>query len=142
MAGVNKVMLLGNLGADPEVKHLESGSVVARISLATSESWKDKQGNKQTVTEWHDVELWDGLAKVVEQYVKKGDSIFIEGKIKSNKWTDEQGNNRKTIRIRATNMTMIGRGQSPSEGGDENGEWAKEHQNNQSTDADEDDLPF
>ena len=107
MAGVNKVILLGSLGADPEVKHLESGSVVAKISLATSESYKDKQGNKVDNTEWHNVEMWDGLAKVAEQYLKVGDTIYLEGKIKSDKWTDEQGNNRKATKIRAVNMTMI-----------------------------------
>ncbi len=109
MSGVNKVILLGNLGTNPEVKHLESGSVVARISLATSESYKDKDGNKVDATEWHDIELWDGLAKVAEKYLKQGDTIYIEGKIKSNKWTDDQGNNRKSTRIRAINMTMVSR---------------------------------
>jgi single-strand DNA-binding protein len=112
MAGVNKVILLGNLGTNPEVKHLESGSVVARISLATSESYKDKDGNKIDATEWHDIELWDGLAKVAEKYLKQGDTIYIEGKIKSNKWTDDQGNNRKSTRIRAINMTMVSRKQT------------------------------
>ena len=114
MAGVNKVILLGNLGADPEVKRLESGSVVARISLATSESYKDKDGNKVDATEWHALELWDGLAKVAEKYLKQGDTIYIEGKIKSDKWTDDQGNNRKSTRIRVINMTMVSRKQTDS----------------------------
>ena len=110
MAGVNKVILLGNLGADPEVKHLDGGSTVARIRLATSESYKNKQtGERVESTEWHDVELWDGLAKVAEQYLKQGDTIYVEGKIKANVWQDEQGNNRKSTRIRANNMTMISR---------------------------------
>jgi len=115
MAGVNKVILLGNLGADPEVRYLESGSVVARIRLATSESYKNKNGERVESTEWHDIEMWDGLAKIAEQYLKQGDSIYVEGKIKSNTWQDDQGNNRKTIRIRAINMTMVGR-----KGGGEN----------------------
>ena len=109
MAGVNKVILLGNLGADPEVKYLESGSVVARIRLATSESYKNKQGERVDMTEWHDIEMWDGLAKIAEQYLKVGDTIYVEGKIKSNTWQDDQGNNRKSIRIRAINMTMVSR---------------------------------
>ena len=109
MAGVNKVILLGNLGADPEVRYLEGGSVVARIRLATSESYKNKNGERVENTEWHDIEMWEGLAKVAEQYLKQGDSIYVEGKIKSNVWQDDQGNNRKTIRIRAINMTMINR---------------------------------
>jgi len=112
MAGVNKVILLGNLGTDPEVRYLESGATVARISLATSESYKNKNGERVDNTEWHDVEMWDGLARVAEQYLKKGDTIYVEGKIKSNVWQDEQGNNRKTIRVRAINMTMVGRGGS------------------------------
>jgi single-strand DNA-binding protein len=109
MAGVNKVILLGNLGADPEVRYLESGSVVARLRIATSEAYKDKEGNRVETTEWHDVDLWDGLAKVAEQYLRQGDSVYIEGKIRSNTWQDEQGNNRKTIRIRATSMNMVRR---------------------------------
>ncbi len=109
MAGVNKVILLGNLGQDPEVRHLESGSVVANVRLATTESYKDKSGNRIDNTEWHDVEMWDGLAKVAEQYLKKGDSIYVEGKIRTDKWEDKEGNPRKNIKIRAINMTMLSR---------------------------------
>ncbi|MGB0522703.1 MAG: single-stranded DNA-binding protein [Flammeovirgaceae bacterium] len=116
MAGVNKVILLGNLGADPEVRHLESGSTVARIRLATSESYKNKNGERIENTEWHDIEMWDGLARVAEQYLKQGDTIYVEGKIKSNVWQDDQGNNRKTIRIRAINMTMVSRRGAGGEG--------------------------
>lgn len=108
MAGVNKVILIGNLGKDPEVRHLESGSVVANIALATSESYKDKKGVKVDATEWHDLEMWEGLAKIAEQYLKKGSSIYIEGKLKSQTWQDDQGNNRKKIIIRVQTMTMLG----------------------------------
>jgi single-strand DNA-binding protein len=108
MAGVNKVILLGNLGRDPEVRHLENGSVVANVSLATTESYKDRNGNRVENTEWHDLELWDGQAKVAEQYLKKGSQIFVEGKIKSDTWQDDQGNNRKKIRIRVISFTMLG----------------------------------
>jgi single-strand DNA-binding protein len=107
MAGVNKVILLGNLGADPEVKHFEGDKMVANIRLATTESYRDKNNQKVEVTEWHDVELWDGLAKIASQYLKKGDTIYLEGKIKSDSWQDEQGNNRKRIKIRGIQMTMI-----------------------------------
>lgn len=108
MAGVNKVILIGNLGKDPEVRYLESGSVVANVTLATTESYKDRNGNRVDNTEWHDLEMWDGLAKIAEQYLKKGSSIYVEGKIKSDTWQDDQGNNRKRTRIRVLNMTMLG----------------------------------
>lgn len=108
MAGVNKVILIGNLGSDPEVRHLSNGSVVANFNIATSESYTNKNGEKVTQTEWHRIELWDGLAKVAEQYLKKGQSVYIEGKIKTENWQDNDGNNRTTTRIRGQNMTMLG----------------------------------
>lgn len=104
---VNKVILVGNVGQDPEVKTFEGGEV-ARITLATSETWKDKQGQKQEKTEWHELELWGGLAKVAGDYVKKGDKLYIEGSIKTDKWTDKEGNERKTTKIRVNKMTMLG----------------------------------
>lgn len=108
MAGVNKVILIGNLGSDPEVRHLSSGSVVANFNIATSESYTNKNGERVTQTEWHRIELWDGLAKVAEQYLKKGQSVYIEGRIKTENWQDNDGNNRTTTRIRGLNMTMLG----------------------------------
>ncbi len=108
MAGVNKVILVGNLGKDPEVRHLESGSVVANVTLATTESYKDRNGNRVDNTEWHDLEMWEGQAKVAEQYLKKGSQIFVEGKIKTDTWQDEQGNNRKKTKIRVVSFTMLG----------------------------------
>lgn len=108
MAGVNKVILVGNLGADPEVKYLEGDNVVANLSLATTESYKDRSGNRVEQTEWHDLELWGQQAKIAEQYLKKGSQIYVEGKIKSDKWTDEQGQNRKKVRIRVLSFTMLG----------------------------------
>jgi single-strand DNA-binding protein len=108
MAGVNKVILVGNLGKDPEVRYLENGSVVANVTIATSESYKDRNGNRIENTEWHDLEMWDGLAKIAEQYLNKGKTIYVEGRIKSDTWQDDQGMNRKKIRIRVQNMTMLG----------------------------------
>ncbi|MBV6645958.1 MAG: single-stranded DNA-binding protein [Cyclobacteriaceae bacterium] len=108
MAGINKVILIGNLGKDPEVRYLENGSTVANVTLATTESYKDRNGNRVDSTEWHDLEMWDGLAKIAEQYLQKGKSIYVEGKIKSDTWQDDQGNNRKRTRIRVLNMTMLG----------------------------------
>lgn len=108
MAGVNKVILLGNLGADPEVKYLEGDKVVANLSLATTEAYNDRNGNRIELTEWHDLELWDQQAKIAEKYLKKGSQIYVEGKIKSDKWTDEQGQNRKKTKIRVLSFTMVG----------------------------------
>lgn len=108
MAGVNKVILVGNLGADPEVKYLEGDNVVANVSLATTEAYKNRNGERVEQTEWHDLELWGGQAKVAEQYLKKGSQIYVEGRIKTDKWTDEQGQNRYRTRIRVLSFTMLG----------------------------------
>ena len=86
MAGVNKVILVGNLGKDPETRRLDSGVAVTQFSLATSESYKDKNGQRVDQTEWHNVVLWRGLAEVAEKYLKKGDQIYIEGKLKTRSW--------------------------------------------------------
>lgn len=107
MAGVNKVILIGNLGADPEMKYLEGGSVIARFNMATSETYS-RNGERITQTEWHRIELWENLAKIAEQYLKKGDTVYIEGKIRTEEWQDKEGNSRTTIRIRGTNMTLLG----------------------------------
>jgi len=112
MAGVNKVILIGNLGSDPEVRHLSSGSVVANFNIATSESYTNKSGERVTQTEWHRIELWEGLAKVAEQYLKKGNMVYIEGKLRTENWQDNDGNSRTTTRIRATNMSLLG-GRNP-----------------------------
>ena len=108
MAGVNKVILIGNLGSDPEVRHLSNGSVVANFNIATSESYNNKNGERVTQTEWHRIELWDGLARIAEQYLKKGQTVYIEGKLRTENWQDSDGNNRTTTRIRGLNMTMLG----------------------------------
>lgn len=108
MAGVNKVILIGNLGSDPEIRHLSSGSVVANFNIATSESYTNKNGERVTQTEWHRIELWDGLARIAEQYLKKGQPVYIEGKLRTENWQDSDGNNRTTTRIRGLNMTLLG----------------------------------
>lgn len=108
MAGVNKVILVGNLGADPEVRYLESGSKVATINVATSESYTNKSGERVEQTEWHRVELWDRLAEFCEQYLSKGRTVYIEGKIRTSTYQDKDGITRYDKRIRATNMTFVG----------------------------------
>lgn len=116
MAGVNKVILVGNVGGDPEIRTLPSGSKVANFSLATSESYTDRTGQKQTQTEWHRIELWDGLAGIAEQYVRKGDPLYVEGSIRNEKWTDKSGIERSGVRIRCLSMQMLG---SRSSGGND-----------------------
>ncbi len=108
MAGVNKVILVGNLGKDPEVRHLESGVPVASFSIATSESYNDKtSGERKTITEWHNVVLWRGLAEVAEKYLHKGDQVYIEGKLRTRQW-EKDGITRYSTEIVGENMTMLG----------------------------------
>jgi len=108
MAGVNKVILIGNLGKDPEIRQLETGVKVASFSMATTESYKGKDGNRVDQTEWHNIVLWRGLAEIAEKYLKKGNTIYIEGKIRTRSWEDKEGNKRYTTEIIGDNMTMIG----------------------------------
>lgn len=110
MAGVNKVILVGNLGKDPEVRYLDNGTAVANFTIATSESYKDKNsGERVTQTEWHNVVVWRGLAEVAEKYLKKGNQVYIEGKLKTRSWEDKDGNTRYTTEIVGDNMTMLGK---------------------------------
>lgn len=109
MASLNKVLLIGNLGQDPEIRTLPSGGKVANISIATTESYKNKEGQKVETTEWHRLELWEGLALIAEQYLKKGDSIYAEGKIKTEKYTDANGQEKYSMKIRVNTMQMLGK---------------------------------
>lgn len=108
MAGVNKVILVGNLGKDPEVRYLEGGTAVANFSLATTETYKDKTGNRVEQTEWHNVVVWRGLAEIAEKYLKKGSQVYVEGKLRTRAWDDKDGVKRYTTEIVADNMTMLG----------------------------------
>ncbi len=105
--GVNKVILIGHLGRDPEVKTLESGSRVASFSIATTESYKDREGNRKDQTEWHNVSLWGGLADVAEKYLKKGNQIYLEGRIRTRSYEDS-GVKKFFTEIIGNNMTMLG----------------------------------
>jgi single-strand DNA-binding protein len=118
MAGVNKVILLGNLGSDPEVRHLENGSAVARFNIATSENYTNRNGERVEQTEWHRIELWDNLAKIAEQYLKKGNTVYIEGKLRTETWTDKEGKQREGKTVRANTMQLVG-GRSGGGGTDE-----------------------
>jgi single-strand DNA-binding protein len=115
MAGINKVILVGNLGKDPEVRTLESGTKVAQFSLATNESYKDKEGNWQERTEWHNIVMWRYLAEKAENNLKKGMQIYLEGKIRTRQWTDQNNQTRYTTDIIAEKFIMLGsRGDNPN----------------------------
>lgn len=106
---LNKVMLIGNVGKDPEVRHLESGAVTASFTLATTERYKDKNGENKEQTEWHNIVCWRSLAEVVEKYVRKGTQLYIEGRIRTRSYTDRDGNTRYITEINADNLQMLGR---------------------------------
>ena len=108
MNGVNKVILIGHLGADPEIRYTRDGSAVASFRIATTEKWRNKDGEQQERTEWHNVTIFGKLAEVVEQYVKKGDPLYIEGKLTTDKWQDRDGNDRYTTKVVANQMQMLG----------------------------------
>ena len=108
MASVNKVILIGNLGRDPEVRYMPSGDAVANISIATTETWKDKNGEKQEKTEWHRVAMFGKTAEIAGEYLKKGSQVYIEGRLETRKWTDKEGHERYTTEIRADRMQMLG----------------------------------
>ncbi len=114
MSSVNKVILVGRLGRDPEVRYTPSGAPVANFSLATGETWKDKNGERQERTEWHNIVAWNKLAETCGQYLTKGKLIYIEGKLQTREWTDRDGNKRKTTEVIASDMVMLG---SKAEGG-------------------------
>jgi single-strand DNA-binding protein len=109
MPGVNKVILIGNLGKDPEVRYLEGGIAVANFPIATTESFRDKNGNKNEQTEWHQIVLWRRLAEVAEKYLRKGQMVYLEGKIRSRTWDDKDGNKRYTTEIFGDVLTILSR---------------------------------
>lgn len=108
MASVNKVILIGNLGADPEVRYMPSGDAITNIRVATTEVWKDKNGEKQERTEWHRVALFGKLAEIAGEYLKKGSQVYIEGRLQTRKWQDKDGQDRYTTEIIADRMQMLG----------------------------------
>ena len=105
---VNKVILVGHLGKDPEVRYMPSGEAVANVTLATSETWKDKTGEKQEKTEWHNIVFYKRLGEIAGQYLKKGSLIYVEGRITTEKWQDKEGKDRYTTKIIANEMKMLG----------------------------------
>ena len=118
MASVNKVILIGNLGADPETRYLPSGDAVANIRIATSEKWKDKSGEQQEHTEWHRIAFFGKLAEIAGEYLKKGSPVYIEGRIRTRKWQDKEGQDKYSTEIVADRMQMLG-GRGGGSGGSE-----------------------
>jgi|SRR5690554_657052 len=153
MAGVNKVIILGNLGVDPEVRTLESGTKVCRLSIATSESYTNKAGDRVEQTEWHSVTLWRGLAEVAEKYLRKGNKVYIEGKLRTRSYKDKDGIEKYITEIVGDNMELLGSaptpgtGRSASPSTSENAESQPQAQQSSGTgksqsNENEDDLPF
>lgn len=147
MAGVNKVILVGNLGADPEIRSLESGVKVARLRVATSDSYTNKEGHKIDQTEWHSVTVWRGLAEICEKYLSKGRQVYLEGKLQTRQWKDKEGNDRYTTEIVADTMQMLGRtgGENPNETRPQNTSAPQPQpavQQAPSAESEKDDLPF
>lgn len=149
---VNKVILVGNVGKDPEVRHLDSGVAVANLPLATSETYTAKNGDKVTTTEWHNIVLWRGLAEVAEKYVKKGKQLYIEGRIRSRSYDDKDGIKRYITEIYADTMQMLGSrsDNQQNEGKDssydknqnQSGQASSANEPEKNDSAEEDDLPF
>ncbi len=109
MAGLNKVMLIGNLGRDPELRYTQNGQAVANFTLATNESWKNKSGEREERTEWHRIVVWGRQAEVARDYLAKGRQIFVEGRIQTREWEDKDGQKRYTTEVVATSFVMLGR---------------------------------
>ena len=121
MASVNKVILIGNLGRDPEVRYAPSGSAICNVTIATTRNWKSKDsGERQEETEWHRVVFYDRLAEIAGEYLKKGRPVYVEGRLKTRKWTDKDGVEKYTTEVIAENMQMLG-GREGMGGGDEGG---------------------
>lgn len=108
MASVNKVILLGNLGRDPETRYMPDGGAITNVSIATTENWKDKQGDKQEKTEWHRVAFFGKLAEIAGEYLKKGSQVYVEGRLQTRKWQDKDGADKYTTEIVADRMQMLG----------------------------------
>lgn len=140
--GVNKVILIGRLGKDPEVRYMPSGGAVANVSIATSEKWKDKQsGEQKERTEWHNLVFYQRLAEIVGEYLKKGAEIYVEGKLQTRKWQDKSGNDRYTTEIICHEMQMLG-GRPTGDRNESRERTAPVSDENRFDDGFDDDIPF
>jgi single-strand DNA-binding protein len=141
MSGINKVILVGHLGKDPEVRHLDGGVTVASFPLATSESY-NKDGRKIEQTEWHNIVMWRGLADVASKYLKKGKLVYIEGKLRTRHFEDKEGHKKYTTEVVAENFTLLGRKSDFEDDQSTAAENKQEEQIDFNADGGEDDLPF
>lgn len=139
---VNRVFLIGHVGKDPEVRYLESGVSVAKFPLATSEFYKNKNGERVKTTEWHNIVLWRGLAEVAEKFVKKGTMIFIEGKIRSRTWDDKDGNKKYTVEIYGDNMQLLSKKDDTEAPRDDAASNSSKFDDVSPAEDESDDLPF
>lgn len=149
MAGINKVIIVGNLGNDPEIRTMPTGEQVANITVATSESWTDKNtGEKKTQTEWHRIVLYRRLAEITAQYLTKGSQVYIEGRLKTRKWQDSNGQDRYTTEIQGDNLQMLGgrqdaaQNQPPKQQDKQQKAQSKPQQSEPPMDAFDDNIPF
>lgn len=148
MAGVNKVILVGNLGSDPQVRYTPGGQAVANFNIATSERFNNKAGEKEERTEWHRIVAWGKLAEICQQYLKKGKQVYIEGRLQTRQWEDQQGQKRQTTEIVAQTMQMLGRageGGAPMAGGGgdfQSQDFGSPEPAPQGASTTDDDLPF
>ena len=141
--GINKVIIVGNLGADPDSRAMPSGNAVTNISVATSESWNDRDtGEKQEKTEWHRVVFFNRLAEIAAQYLKKGSQVYVEGKLQTRKWEDKEGNERWTTEVVANQMQMLGDRMSNDMSNNNASSSQSSSDNDFSTDEFDDDIPF
>lgn len=139
MSGVNKVILIGRLGADPEVRYTADGTAVAKFNLATSETWKDKDGSKQEKTEWHRVVAFKKLGEICGEYLSKGKLVYVEGRLQTRSWDDKEGIKKYMTEVIINNMVMLGSASGSGEGG---GKEVAASAEPQSFGSSEDDIPF
>lgn len=141
MSGVNKVILVGNLGSDPTLRYTPNQTAVCNFNIATSERFTNKEGEKETRTEWHRIVTWARLAEICNEYLKKGKQVYIEGRLQTRSWEDQNGNKKYTTEVVATNMVMLGRvGDAPMDVPSQ--DFPPEESAAPATSGDDDDLPF
>ena len=142
MASINKVILVGHLGRDPEMRYTPSGAPVANFTLATNDVWTDKAGQKQERTEWHRIVVWGKTAEIAGQYLSKGKQVYVEGSLQTREWNDRDGNKRQTTEIRAQRVIMLGRGEGRAAAGESARAPEPEVDTGPEPQMNEDDIPF
>jgi single-strand DNA-binding protein len=145
MGSVNKVILVGNLGRDAELRYTPGGAAVSKFSIATTEVWNDKSGQRQERTEWHNIDLWGKQAESLSEYLVKGKQVYVEGRLQTDEYTDKEGNKRKTTRVRCDRVVLLGGGGGRSASMDRGGDYAGSHAPapvEASEPLTDDDIPF